>query len=200
MESIANKIVNYLIQKDLIDQEEKDICQYGIQIGIEFFFFLLTCILISAIIKTLWECCVTLLIFCGLRSYTGGLHFKEYIKCYLTSCSALISIPVIANHYTISCALGFLLVVVLLIALYKLKPVNNINRHVEPQENTFFIIIRNYILAMIFLVSLILTIKQLNKYISVIIYTLLVIIISVVVDSKIKGDKERYEQNQETYS
>lgn len=73
-----------------------------------------------------------------LRSYAGGLHLDRFYSCFALSCLTFSGILLIVRCVHIPLLFSFVGLVVLEIAIYALYPVENINREVDSEENSFF--------------------------------------------------------------
>ena len=78
MKKIAKKLADYVIQKGTIEEEEREIYEYGFSIATEMLLCILVCFSISMTLHTFVEGLLFFAIFIPLRSYAGGLHLSNY--------------------------------------------------------------------------------------------------------------------------
>lgn len=96
METIARKITDFLICKNCIKDEEKEICQYGYEILLSTFLGYTIVILLSLLCGNFVEGIVFLLVFVVTRMYTGGYHANTYFACNLSlACTYLIYVGMV---------------------------------------------------------------------------------------------------------
>lgn len=82
-QAVAKKIVNFLVRKEIIKEEEKEIYTYGYEVVIAQSVYILLMIVIACVCSSLIE---TILFFIGFyvyRSVAGGYHAKTYLKCHM---------------------------------------------------------------------------------------------------------------------
>ena len=83
MKRVFAFLTDYLIKKGLVQEEDRPIYEYGFQILIEIFLWVLCCTIIAALTCSLIELCIFFIIFFPIRSYAGGFHFRKFSVCFL---------------------------------------------------------------------------------------------------------------------
>ena len=78
MKRVFAFLTDYLIKKGLVQEEDRPIYEYGFQILIEIFLWVLCCTIIAALTCSLIELCIFFIIFFPIRSYAGGFHFRYF--------------------------------------------------------------------------------------------------------------------------
>ena len=73
-------------------EEDRPIYEYGFQILIEIFLWVLCCTIIAALTCSLIELCIFFIIFFPIRSYAGGFHFRKFSVCLPFSCTTFLII------------------------------------------------------------------------------------------------------------
>lgn len=89
----AKKINEILIQKEIVQKEDAELYQYGIENGIVVAGNLLASGIFGIVTGRPGLVLVFLLFYASLRSYSGGSHCKSRIGCFLIS-MAILFIPV----------------------------------------------------------------------------------------------------------
>ena len=89
----AKKINEILIQKGIVQKEDAELYQYGIENGIVVAGNLLASGIFGIVTGRPGLVLVFLLFYASLRSYSGGSHCKSRIGCFLIS-MAILFIPV----------------------------------------------------------------------------------------------------------
>jgi len=98
---LSKKLAKQLCMNGNIKEEEVDLYAYGF---FSFFMYLsgiLTSLLIGFVMNMFIESIIFLIMFMPLRSFAGGIHVSSYLKCYIISNIALISILYIINNLPI---------------------------------------------------------------------------------------------------
>ncbi|CEK36649.1 accessory gene regulator [[Clostridium] sordellii] len=81
---ISMKTTKLLIENNIIDQEDKNIYEYGFETLIYFTVNILIALIIGLIFGKLLNTIVFLICYCTIRQFSGGYHANSYGKCTLT--------------------------------------------------------------------------------------------------------------------
>lgn len=138
MEKVANVLTDYVIQKGVVDEEDRKIYEYGFTITIEVGLFVLFCLFITIYLHMFMEGILFFVVFTPLRSYAGGLHLEKYHSCFILSCLTYWGILLIVRFIHFPVWFSAIALFVLEIAVYVLYPVENINRKVDLEEDRYF--------------------------------------------------------------
>lgn len=146
----AKKINEILIQKGIVQKEDAELYQYGIENGIVVAGNLLASGIFGIVTGRPGLVLVFLLFYASLRSYSGGCHCKSRIGCFLIS-MAILSIPVYTHEFvmnnvpaTVILMIGIAAVVVILI----LSPVESINKPLDDEEKKYYARVTHCIVAL----------------------------------------------------
>ena len=146
----AKKINEILIQKGIVQKEDAELYQYGIENGIVVAGNLLASGIFGIVTGRPGLVLVFLLFYASLRSYSGGSHCKSRIGCFLIS-MAILSIPVYTHEFvmnnvpaTVILMIGIAAVVVILI----LSPVESINKPLDDEEKKYYVRVTHCIVAL----------------------------------------------------
>ena len=146
----AKKINEILIQKGIVQKEDAELFQYGIENGIVVAGNLLASGIFGIVTGRPGLVLVFLLFYASLRSYSGGSHCKSRIGCFLIS-MAILSIPVYTHEFvmnnvpaTVILMIGIAAVVVILI----LSPVESINKPLDDEEKKYYARVTHCIVAL----------------------------------------------------
>ena len=131
-------LADYVIKKGMADEAERDVYEYGFQIGIELGCFVLYCTVLAAYMDMLIGGALFFLIFTPLRAYAGGLHLERFHSCFILSCLTYSAVLLLVKHVHVPQILAFVLVVAFQGAVYLLYPVENENRKVDEEEDRYF--------------------------------------------------------------
>ncbi len=146
----AKKINEILIQKGIVQKEDAELYQYGIENGIVVAGNLLASGIFGIVTGRPGLVLVFLLFYASLRSYSGGSHCKSRIGWFLIS-MAILSIPVYTHEFvmnnvpaTVILMIGIAAVVVILI----LSPVESINKPLDDEEKKYYARVTHCIVAL----------------------------------------------------
>ena len=146
----AKKINEILIQKGIVQKEDAELYQYGIENGIVVAGNLLASGIFGIVTGRPGLVLVFLLFYASLRSYSGGSHCKSRIGCFLIS-MAILSIPVYTHEFvmnnvpaTVILMIGIAAVVVILI----LSPMESINKPLDDEEKKYYARVTHCIVAL----------------------------------------------------
>lgn len=146
----AKKINEILIQKGIVQKEDAELYQYGIENGIVVAGNLLASGIFGIVTGRPGLVLVFLLFYASWRSYSGGSHCKSRIGCFLIS-MAILSIPVYTHEFvmnnvpaTVILMIGIAAVVVILI----LSPVESINKPLDDEEKKYYARVTHCIVAL----------------------------------------------------
>lgn len=97
MKSISDAIANTLWTQGIIQEEDLEICQYGLGIFISSLLEVLSILVISFFIGNLFETMLFFVSFVPLRIYAGGYHANTRLSCYLLSLGVYCIFTMIMN-------------------------------------------------------------------------------------------------------
>lgn len=135
---LANRVTDFLIDKKVIDDNDREIYQYGFE---QFFTTVLniaTMLLLGVIFGKIYQSIVLTLSFMALRTYSGGYHASTPLRCYILtviSISAALSTMkfVAINRFV---CLGLLILSGIVILL--LSPVDTKNKPLDEIEKVIY--------------------------------------------------------------
>lgn len=98
MKRAADCLADYLVQTQRVQEEEKEIYAYGLQIVLELVIVVTTIVISAGIMGMPLECLVLLAVFFTIRSVAGGVHLDSFIACFICS-EILIVLALAAIRY-----------------------------------------------------------------------------------------------------
>lgn len=136
--NISERVVNHLICKNIIKDDEHDIYQYGLNRFFTICLNIVTILILGIIFNQVLQGIIFAFSFMALRTYTGGYHAKTPVRCYITtSISIIITLAVIKfipiNRFV---CLGLLIFSCLLIML--LSPIGCSNKPLDEIETVVY--------------------------------------------------------------
>ena len=146
----AKKINEILIQKGIVQKEEAELYQYGIENGIVVAGNLLASGIFGIVTGRPGLVLVFLLFYASLRSYSGGSHCKSRIGCFLIS-MAILFIPVYTYEpvmKNVPNAVILLIGVLAVVIIIVLAPVESINKPLDEEERKYYARVTHCITAL----------------------------------------------------
>lgn len=131
-------LTDYVIKKGVIEKTESNLYKYGFQVLLEMGLCILICSAIAGALGMGMEGILFFIIFIPLRSYAGGLHLDNYWSCLFLSCLTFSVILMICKTWRIEAYISFFILLLLILFVWILYPVENVNRDVDEKENLYF--------------------------------------------------------------
>lgn len=138
MEKVSKTLTDYIIGKGMIEDDDREIYEYGFQIATEVGLFILFCLVTTLHLHMYMEAIMFFIIFVPLRSYAGGLHLEKYHSCLILSCLTFCGVLLIVRYIQVSFYFSFIVLLILEYWVFRLYPVENLNRKVDDEENRYF--------------------------------------------------------------
>lgn len=130
---IIAKLVEYLYRKNIIDEDKKEIYQYGYEVLISGLIGFAIVMILGAIMKCFMESILFLAVFVPIRQLTGGYHADSYLKCNIVF-TVLFLIVILATEAMLTTILFvyiFILAGVFVLAVYEFAPMENPNKPLD---------------------------------------------------------------------
>lgn len=137
MKNISKKLAIWLIKKEAISQEEKELYEYAMY---SFMITISPVIIVSIIgifMNRLTESIFIIIPFMFIRKYSGGYHAKHSWVCMISSCGILfLCVYAVAYiHYNI---LINIMLVVAVVSLIIFSPIDSENRRLDMVEKRIY--------------------------------------------------------------
>ena len=137
---LSKKISDKMVSRGIVQKEDVALYQYGIENGIVVAINLLASILFGVLTGRLGVVLVFLLFYSILRTYSGGVHCKSKIGCFVLS-MLILCVPIFSYDWVkemikfpILMIVGIIAIVVILI----LSPVESINKPLDNEERKYY--------------------------------------------------------------
>lgn len=134
LNNIAKRLTHNLVNNGIIPSNMQDIYVYGLEL-------LITSLLSTALILIIGIFCgkivdtiTFLILFIGLRSFTGGFHANTYWLCSALTFSIYLTVILISVFVKIPNAVYWLLLPIGLCVLIKKAPIENPNKYLTVKE------------------------------------------------------------------
>lgn len=136
---LSERIANRLIRKKVIDSEEKEIYQYGMNQMLLSLINVVTTLIIGILLGMLWQCLLFTFSFMVIRTYAGGYHASTQKKCYLLTTSIIIATLSVIKYVEINNYICLMLLSISSVIILMLSPVGAENK---PLDNIEIVIYR----------------------------------------------------------
>lgn len=179
METLADRITIYLIEKGAINDDDYAIYKYGLQTGMETCICLCTCAIIATYLGVIGEFFIIALTFCPLRTFVGGIHMKHFFACYLSSVIIIIVGALMAREMETLSVVGVILTICIMYLIHRLSFLTTSK---EEKAKDYFALQRRRILicmGIFFLFFVLIGVKKISFIVS---YTVFIILISITLE------------------
>jgi len=136
----ASKITTSLVNNGTIDNSEFEIYHFGFEMGFAIIANVLTTLAIGFIFRMPLESLLFLAVFIPLRSYVGGFHASNHLRCYWLSTLAVVAV-LLAIRFVVSIYSVPMIIIVAgmcVVAMSILVPVQDDNRPLDEVEIRVF--------------------------------------------------------------
>lgn len=178
MKWLSEKLTDYVIKTGVASKELYAVYQYGFQIGLEMFFCFMTCFVIAIYLHIISEFIIFTGIFILLRTYAGGVHLNSFGLCFICSVVVQTATLLIGINYPISMRHAWFIIALNSILIYKLSPVESINRELDKEEKEHCRKVTLKIIISILIIAGFCTIRSIYKITSLIAITMAIVLLS----------------------
>lgn len=152
LQSISEKVTLSLIESNIIDEEDKDLYQYGVLQGLRIILNVISALIIGLLFGKVLEIILFMTAYIPLRSYAGGFHAKTPSGCYLFSVVMLCLVSMGIREAVLSHTVMYVMVLISVITVFALSPVEDKNKPLDRSETKEFRKKSRIILAAEFLI------------------------------------------------
>lgn len=137
IEYIAGRISNYLIKREVVSREEKDVYEYGFQILLSTILGILIVLILGLAANSLITSLIFIAVFCSLRFKCGGYHANSYLTCNIVFTMVFMIVLLVekfSEKVLISPAILFMIYLLGFFVMYMYAPVENVNKPLDEDE------------------------------------------------------------------
>ena len=138
MKFSIERLVQTLIKNGKCKEDERDIVVYGLKMGIEIFFNILTTIVLAIIFGMVIETLVFSISFFFLRSYCGGVHARNGLACYYFSVAILVAVLTVQKHELVSLNFTYISLLVGIVVILIIAPLGDKNKPLDALEQNVY--------------------------------------------------------------
>lgn len=151
MEVIANHLVNKMVQEHMISDDEEEWFLYSVQMILEKIVGYFSILVLGVIFKNFFQTVAFIIVFSGVRKYSGGFHFKKSWICYLFSIGVyFVFILGIRNMMLEFTLVPMLLLTFTCLGIYFIGAENNEELHWDRKEYLNNVILTRISITIIF--------------------------------------------------
>ena len=155
MNKFTGFIINRWIKNKVIDEEDRDLYEYGMVVTIEYAINLMTTVLIAYFTNEWFACLFFYGSFKELRSFCGGVHAETFLRCYIYSTLVILVSMLLIKYNLISIWIYRAGALVCAIYLTYTNPVPSENKPLNEDEIDFFTKREKDIILVIMIISII---------------------------------------------
>ena len=132
----ANNLTKSLIDNDVINRSDFELYRFGFEVGFAIMANILTTLVIGILFRMPLESLMFLAAFIPLRSYVGGFHTSNHLRCYWLSIPAVIAVLFSVRYVASIYSPIYLILIggICVIIMFILVPVQDANRPLDSLE------------------------------------------------------------------
>lgn len=138
MERIKTTIVNRWIISNIIEEKDRELYEYGIEITIEYFINIFTTVIIALVTGEILSCIAMMASFMSLRSYAGGVHASSFRRCYMYSSMVILMSLVLIRYDLLNIWIYRIAAIINTVYLFIMPPAESENRRVTDKEREVY--------------------------------------------------------------
>lgn len=134
----SEKIAQILKETNTIDEDNFEICRYGIQQGITIILNIVTTMLIGIFLDMFWQAIIFSILYIPLRSNAGGFHASTALRCYIFSIISIIIVLLAIKYIVISKTICLIITVISLSIILYHAPIEDSNKKLDEIEHKVY--------------------------------------------------------------
>ena len=138
MEKIAKRLTDWLIAKEAVAFDEKELYEYGIFHLLLNIIDTISILLLAVLFHEVMPTVFYIICFCTLRKYAGGYHAKTVFTCYLLTLTAALGMLVLLRQFDFIAPVQFALWFISGIIILLFAPIQNENKILDDIEKVIY--------------------------------------------------------------
>lgn len=134
---MIQKILDNLVDKQIISREEEDVYQYGIECLVLKMVHYISYAIIALCVRDIWTLVLFLIVFGYLRKNAGGFHAKTRCACYIFSCM-VVGMFLMVCQIEIPRSVIAILMLIADIIVWAYAPVSSGNMELDEEEQLHY--------------------------------------------------------------
>lgn len=133
IEKLSNKLADWLISKEVINIEEKELYSYAAYSAVLFVSPIFIALAFGIYLNMIPQCLLIIMPLMLIRKFSGGFHAKSLRNCLICSILLFYLCIFLANHINSSIWV-ILITVIAIISITCFSPIENDNRKLDVEE------------------------------------------------------------------
>lgn len=138
MEKIAKRLTDWLIAKEAVAFDEKELYEYGIFHLLLNIIDTISILLLAVLFHEVMPTVFYIICFCTLRKYAGGYHAKTVFTCYLLTLTAALGMLVLLRQFDFIAPVQFAIWFISGMIILLFSPIQNVNKILDDIEKVIY--------------------------------------------------------------
>lgn len=134
---IADSIAVLFLKKNIINEDELPVYQYGMQVLIGNIAGMLTVLIVGILISRLVESIIFITIYATLRIYTGGYHARTPLVCNIVFLGTYL-VTVMLEALKVNNSVVWIMYLLSCLIILRFSPIENVNKELDDKDKEIY--------------------------------------------------------------
>ena len=134
---IADSIAVLFLKKNIINEDELPVYQYGMQVLICNIAGMLTVLIVGILISRLVESIIFITIYATLRIYTGGYHARTPLVCNIVFLGTYL-VTVMLEALKVNNSVVLIMYLLSCLIILRFSPIENVNKELDEKDKEIY--------------------------------------------------------------
>lgn len=134
---IADSIAVLFLNKNIINEDELPVYQYGMQVLICNIAGMLTVLIVGILISRLVESIIFITIYTTLRIYTGGYHARTPLVCNIVFLGTYL-VTVMLEALKVNNSVVWIMYLLSCLIILRFSPIENVNKELDEKDKEIY--------------------------------------------------------------
>lgn len=134
---IADSIAVFFLKKNIINEDELPVYQYGMQVLICNIAGMLTVLIVGILISRLVESIIFITIYATLRIYTGGYHARTPLVCNIVFLGTYL-VTVMLEALKVNNSVVWIMYLLSCLIILRFSPIENVNKELDEKDKEIY--------------------------------------------------------------
>ena len=134
---IADSISVLFLKKNIINEDELPVYQYGMQVLICNIAGMLTVLIVGILISRLVESIIFITIYATLRIYTGGYHARTPLVCNIVFLGTYL-VTVMLEALKVNNSVVWIMYLLSCLIILRFSPIENVNKELDEKDKEIY--------------------------------------------------------------
>lgn len=134
---IADSIAVLFLKKNIINEDELPVYQYGMQVLICNIAGMLTVLIVGILISRLVESIIFITIYATLRIYTGGYHARTPLVCNIVFLGTYL-VTVMLEALKVNNSVVWIMYLLSCLIILRFSPIENVNKELDDRDKEIY--------------------------------------------------------------